>query len=239
MQLHIINSNSAGNSYVLKASDGSILLIECGVHFDMIKKAVNFELGSIAGCILTHEHNDHAKSAEQLTQFGIKVYTSPGTKQALKFESRNVIAVPCLKSFKLGEYTVKPFDVKHDCAEPYGFLISHKEMGTALFMTDTYYCEYAFNDLNNIIIEANYCENILSQTGFVRDRVIQSHMSIQTAIKTLESYDLKSVNNIVVIHLSDKNSDEMQFLNEVQKTTGKNVHIAVKDKVINLDKTPF
>jgi len=182
---------------------------------------------------------DHSRSAQQLAQFGIKIYTSPGTKQALKFESRNIIAVPVLKNFKVGPYTIKPFDCKHD-VEIYGFLIEHEEMGLTLFMTDTYYCEYVFPGLNNIIIEANYCENILNETvGFVRDRVIQSHMSLQTCIKTLNEYDLTQVNNIVVIHLSDKNSDERLFKREVTEATGKNVTIANKGVIINLDKHPF
>jgi phosphoribosyl 1,2-cyclic phosphodiesterase len=242
MKLHVINSNSKGNCYVLTDNNGNMLLIECGVHLDKIKQAINFDLKSVVGVLLSHEHNDHCKSAEQLTQLGVNIYTSPGTKQALKFESRNVIAVPNLKSFKVGDFTIKPFDCKHD-VEIFGFLIHHEEMGNVLFMTDTYYCEYMFNDLNNIIIEANYCENILNDkinnNGFVRDRVIQSHMSLQTCIKTLNDYNLCDVNNIVVIHLSDSNSDEKLFYDEIKKATGKNVHIADAGLEINLDKTPF
>jgi phosphoribosyl 1,2-cyclic phosphodiesterase len=242
MKLKVINSNSKGNCYVLTSNDGSMLLIECGVHIDKIKQAVNFDLNAIVGCILSHSHQDHCKSAEQLTQLGINIYTSPCTKQSLKFESRNVIAVPNLKNFKIGDFTIKPFDCKHD-VEIFGFLIHHEEMGMMLFMTDTYYCEYVFNDLNNIIIEANYCENILNDktnnNGFVRDRVIQSHMSLQTCIKTLGDYNLRDVNNIVVIHLSDSNSDEKLFYDEIKKATGKNIHIADSGMEINLDITPF
>lgn len=246
MNLHIINSNSNGNCYILKDSKGKMLLLECGVQIQKIKEAVNFDLQNIVGCILTHSHGDHCKSAEQLTALGVNIYTSQGTKEAFKFESCNVIAVPQLKSFKLGEFSVKPFDVKHDAPDPFGFLIQHEEMGTTVFMTDTYYCEYVFPELNNIIIEANYCEDIIAEklgnastTGFVRGRVIQSHMSLQTCIKTLQSYDLTQVNNIVVIHLSDRNSDENKFLAEIKNATGKNVTIADKGKVINLGKTPF
>lgn len=246
MQLQIINSNSKGNCYILTDNDGIMLMIECGVHLDKIKEATNFNLEKICGCILTHEHMDHCKSAEQLSQFGVNIYTSAGTKESLKFESRRIIAIPELSTTKVGPYKIKPFVVKHDVSEPYGFLILHKEMGTTLFMTDTYYCEYVFPGLNNIIIEANYCENIVeekmqnSQTnGFLRDRVIESHMSLQTCIKTLQEYDLSKVNNIVVIHLSDSHSDENLFLHEIRNATGKNVTIADKGKIINFDLTPF
>ncbi|MFN8296778.1 MAG: MBL fold metallo-hydrolase [Chitinophagales bacterium] len=246
MKLHVINSNSKGNCYFLKDSSGKMLLLECGVILQKIKEAVNFDLQNIVGCILTHEHGDHAKSAEPLSVFGVNIYTSPGTINALGFQSRRLKPIPEQVEQEIGPFVVKPFNVKHDAAQPYGFLINHKEMGTTMFMTDTYYCEYNFGGLNNIIIEANYCENIINEklanaetTGFVRDRVIQSHMSLQTCINTLQAYDLTKVNNIVVIHLSDNNSDENLFYNEIKNATGKTVTIAVKGKIINLGKTPF
>ena len=74
-----------------------------------------------------------------------------------------------------------PFDVKHDVAEPLGFLIEHEECGLVLFLTDSYYSEYTFPGLNNIIVEANYDQRILDQRlangedpKFLRDRVIVS-----------------------------------------------------------------
>lgn len=246
MNLHVINSNSNGNCYILKDSSGKMLLLECGVILQKIKEAVNFDLQNIVGCILTHEHGDHAKSAEALATFGVNIYTSPGTIKALGFESRRLVPVPDQVVQHIGPFTIKPFNVKHDAAQPYGFLIRHKEMGTTLFMTDAYYCEYNFGDLNNIIIEANYCEDIIAEklanasiNGFVRDRVIQSHMSLQTCISTLQTYDLKKVNNIVVIHLSNNNSDENLFLKEIKSATGKTVTIADKGKIISLDIIPF
>ncbi len=246
MKLHVINSNSKGNCYTLTDNKGNILIIEAGVNINRIKEAISFNIDKVAGVLLTHEHLDHSRSVADLVKYGLNVYTSEGTKDALKSKSRNILAVPPMKKFRIGSYTVMPFDVKHDCAQPYGFLIQHEEMGLTLFMTDTYYCEYKFSGLNNIIIEANYCEDIIdrklsqsSTTGFVRDRVMQSHMSIQTCIKTLKEYDLKHVNNIVVIHLSDGNSNEIEFKNKVRSATGCSVHIADKGLTINFDKVPF
>ena len=44
MRLKIINSNSTGNAYILQPDEGKSLLIECGVQFDKIQKALNFNL---------------------------------------------------------------------------------------------------------------------------------------------------------------------------------------------------
>jgi len=55
----------------------------------------------------------------------------------------------------------------------------------------------------------------------------------------LSANDLSQVNNIVLIHLSDSNSDEIQFQNEVSELTGKNVTVASNGMTINFNKTPF
>jgi phosphoribosyl 1,2-cyclic phosphodiesterase len=249
MRLQVINSNSAGNAYILESSTGEALLIECGVRFDSIKKALGFILSKVSGCILTHEHGDHAKSITDVMKAGIKVYASKGTHEACNTTYHHRAGILASgKEQRIGNFTVMPFDVLHDVKEPLGFLIYHLECGTVLFMTDTKYCEYNFSDirLNNIIIEANYCQTIIDRRvaegvnpKFLRDRVLQSHMSLATCKQTLATYDLSAVNNIVLIHLSDGNSHEARFKKEVQEQTGKVVHVATPGLNIQFNRIPF
>ena len=56
MVLKVIATGSSGNSYLLTANDGAHLLIECGVTIKRIKRAINFNLEKVAGCIVTHGH---------------------------------------------------------------------------------------------------------------------------------------------------------------------------------------
>jgi len=246
MQLHVINSNSLGNAYILENSEEA-LLIECGVNFKLIKQALNFDLEKVVGCIVTHEHGDHAKAIGEVLAAGIYVYASWGTHEALATSTHHRAKVVYVgKSFQIGNFRVMPFDVKHDVAEPFGYLIQHPETGTILFLTDSYYCEYNFPGLNNIIIEANHCTDILHkrvQEGmspkFLRDRVITSHMSIRTCKEALASYDLSAVNNVVLIHLSDGNSDAGRFKKEVEEQTGKVVYVAEPGLNISFNVTPF
>jgi len=249
MRLKIINSNSTGNAYILE-NDQEALLIECGVNFKLIKQALNFNLGKVVGCIVTHEHGDHSKGVYDALKTGLNVYSSAGTHAALGTLSHHRAKVVNEgQEFRIGQFKIMPFEVKHDVQEPFGYLINHPETGTVLFLTDSYYCEYNFLSagLNNIIIEANYCQRILDkrvQDGmnpkFLRDRVITSHMSIKTCKDTLASYDLSAVNNIVLIHLSDGNSDAKRFKREVEEQTGKIVHVAEAGLTIeNFHKTPF
>jgi phosphoribosyl 1,2-cyclic phosphodiesterase len=141
----------------------------------------------------------------------------------------------------IGSFKVKPFKVNHDvpCV---GFLISHTECGLTLFLTDTYYCDYTFPGLNNIIVECNHDMELLVENSpkFLQDRVIQSHMNLDTCKGLLRANDLTAVNNIVLIHLSDNNSDALRFQKEVRELTGKDVHVAEAGMVLeNFNQQPF
>jgi phosphoribosyl 1,2-cyclic phosphodiesterase len=234
MKLTVINSNSSGNAYLLQSSTGETLLIECGVHFSKIKRALNFNLTNVAA-IVTHSHGDHACSIKDVLNAGIYVSASKETlegKGALSHHRATVIEAG--KSFNHLGFKIKPFAVNHD-VPCFGFLINHAECGLTLFLTDTYYCDYIFPRLNNIIIECNHDEEIIETNGtpkFLRERVIQSHMNFKTCKGLLQANDLSKVNNIVLIHLSDNNSDAQLFHSEISKLTGKHVHVAEAGLVI-------
>lgn len=247
MRLIIIGSNSAGNAYILENSQES-LLIECGVRFQLIKQAMGFNLRKVIGCIVTHEHKDHCIAVDDVIGAGIDVWASQGTHDAMGTGGIHRAKVTAAgQQFKIGGFTIRPFEIKHDCAEPLGYLINHPETGNVLFLTDSYYTEYTFKGLHNVIIEANYCQRILDERmasgtspRFLRDRVIESHMSLKTCKETLQANDLSQVNNIVLIHLSDGNSDSRRFKLEVEEQTGKTVHVAKAGMIIeNFNKTPF
>lgn len=245
MELKIIGTGSTGNAYVLE-NEKEALLIECGVRFSEIKKALDFNISKVAGCLVSHSHGDHAKSISDVLKSGIDVYASTETFANCNTGINHKAHFLYPKTtYKIGGFTVMPFDVKHD-VPCLGFLISHADCGKVLFITDTYYCKYTFPGLNNIIVEANYSKEIIMQKmgpesgkEFLKNRIIQSHFSIENCKDLLKANDLRSVNNIVLIHLSDGNSDERQFQKEVFELTGKNTHVANNGMAIPFNKTPF
>lgn len=242
MNLTVIGTGSKGNAYLLE-NEQEALLIECGVNIKAIKQALKFNLNKVVGCLVTHEHGDHTKSIKEVMAAGINVYATVGTHQALGTFGKHRATGLYVKEIKLGNFKVMPFDVQHDAAEPCGFLINHKETGNILFLTDTMYCAYTFKNLHNIIIEANYSHEVirvkLNEMEFLKNRVMESHMSLDTCIEFLKANDLSQVNNIVLIHLSDGNSDEKLFRTEVTKATGKTVTVADNGLQMELNKTPF
>lgn len=243
MTLRIVGSGSSGNCYILE-NDSEALIIELGVRFDDVKKALKYNLSKVVGCLISHEHGDHARYISAATTLGLNVYATHGTIDATGIKNHRLIAIEEMVSIAIGNFKVLPFSVKHDAAQPVGFIIQHEETGNVLFITDTWYVPHRFENIHNVLIEANYCTSIINEKlktnkKFLRDRVIQSHMSIDTCIGLLKANDISKVNNIILIHLSDSNSNEAQFKEKVSNATGKNVSIANKGMNIQLNKDPF
>jgi phosphoribosyl 1,2-cyclic phosphodiesterase len=149
------------------------------------------------------------------------------------------------EEFSIGGFDIIPFDVIHDAKEPLGFLIRHQECGTVLFLTDTRYSEFKFDGLNQVLVESNYDEDIVEkkmmgdEMGLEVLKKAYEHMSIQTCKELLSANDLSQVNNIVLLHLSDGNSDEARFKKEVEDLTGKTVTVADRGVSIDFNKNPF
>lgn len=241
MKLTVLGSNSSGNCYIIQ-NETEALILECGIRFSEVQKALNFNLKKVVAAFVTHEHGDHAKYITEFISRNIPIFASSGTLEAKKVKG-NIIEHQ--KPVSVGNFRIIPFDVKHDCAEPMGFYISHPETGNILFATDTYYIPYVFPNIRHWMIECNYRKDILDRNcpeGFkrvLRDRTLQSHMSYETCIDALKSNDLSQTNTITLIHLSDSNSNASEFKEGVLKMFGKTTYIADKGLVINLNETPF
>lgn len=54
-KLKCFGSSSSGNGYILE-NENEALLIECGCRFMDCKKAMNFQISKIVGCLISHEH---------------------------------------------------------------------------------------------------------------------------------------------------------------------------------------
>lgn len=245
MKLIVVGTGSTGNCYILEGRTSS-LMIECGVRFFDIKRALNFNYSRVAGVIVSHEHADHCRAAKDVAAAGINLFASAGTIAALGFSSHRLFALEENMSYTIGEFVIMPFKVKHDAAEPFGYLIHHPECGNVLFLTDSAYSPYRFADLNQIIVEANYSSDIVeernilgSMNGALVQRVMTSHMSIDTCVRLLKANDLSKVNNIVLIHLSDGNSDEREFVQRISEKTGKTVTAATNGMTIDFNLTEF
>lgn len=241
MKLKVLGSGSSGNCYLLE-NKKETLILECGLPYKTILKGLNFNLSNVVGCLVTHEHKDHSKAIFKLENAGIDIYASCGTLNAVGDGlSYRTHFIESEKQFTIDGFTILPFQTQHDAAEPLGFLMQHEEIGKMLFITDSYYCKYKFKGLDHIMIECNYSAEILEnniEQGLIpwslRNRLLKSHFSLQNVKEFLRANDLSKVKDIILIHLSNGNSNAEQFKNEIERLTGKPVYIADKGLEIEL-----
>ena len=227
-----LSSGSHGNCYWV--SDGSTpLLLEAGISFSEIKKGIDYKTSELAGVLISHEHQDHCKAVEKITRRGIDCYMSQGTADELDINSHRINTVWTRGQFKVGSWSILPFETQHDAEQSLGFLIENSAGEKLLFATDTYYIKYKFQELNYIMLECNYALDILNEnvkSGRVhpsqKKRVLQSHFSLNNVKDFLRANDLSQVQEIWLLHLSNDNSDERRFKREIQELTGKVVKIA-------------
>lgn len=226
-------SSSSGNAYIV--DDGQTrLLLEAGLKIKQLRRLSGFSLGRIDGCLISHEHGDHACGVHDIMRAGIDCYMSSGTMQALGASGHRI---PLLcehgKQFKVGTISVVPFAVIHDAAEPMGFLIATQASDKLVFATDTHYIQPRFQGLTHIAVECNFGADLLRQNtdaGLVHPDVAKRlwarHMSIAEVRRFLQAQDLRTVQEIHLLHLSDHNSDAESFQAEIERLTGKPVYVA-------------
>ena len=151
-------SSSHGNAYTV--DDGATkLLIECGLPYKKLQKLAGFSLSEFKACLVSHEHQDHAKSVQDLIERGMDVYMSFGTAEELEAEHAQIIEA--MEQFKIGSFDVVAFPTFHDAKEPMGFLIKSRKDGDILaFATDTVNLRYKFPGINILAIEANFSTHL-------------------------------------------------------------------------------
>lgn len=241
MKLHVIGSSSKGNGYVL-TNGNETLVIEAGCHYRKVKEAINFNVASIQAVLVSHSHSDHAAYVREYTNEGLKVIASPDVAEVYEIPSLQLLIYSSIKPsvLRAGRFQILPFHVVHD-VPCYGFLIQHPDCGKIVFITDTHFSPARFKGINHYIIEANYSEAILEQRlrdGKINyayyERVLRSHMSLETTIKLLKANDLTQTQSITLIHLSDGNSNEQQFQQIIAQETGVPTYVADAGIEVNL-----
>ena len=228
MDIKIIASGSSGNAYLI--GDGRTrLLLDAGIPFRRIQIGCGFRTSSIDACLITHRHGDHAAAIPKLMQRGIAVYSNADVAGLYE----GVQELPALREHAIGTLRILPFAAEHD-VPCYGYQVTSTATGEKLvYITDSAYVKYTFSGLTHIMIEANYAQEIIIDNAkheriplYLAERVIQTHMSIETLLDLLQANDMSKVRQIYLLHLSDGNSDAAAFRRQVQQETGAEVYIA-------------
>lgn len=232
MDIKVIASGSSGNATII--NDGkTALLLDAGISIKDLERGSGFMLSRVSACLVTHEHQDHSKACKDLAKRGTDIYASAGTLRAINADGHRYKAVSPLTSFSVGTFDIMAFDVKHDAAEPFGYLIysshTHEKL---LYFVDTAYVRYSFSNVDYFVVECNHGERELRESvsrGVISPelaaRIAKNHLSLERLLNFLKANDISRAKEIHLVHLSDNNSNEQRFKQEVQRATGVQVYI--------------
>ena len=229
MLLRTIATGSSGNSYVLISNTGEILLLDLGVSEKIIKKGIDWKISNVVGAVISHGHKDHSLSVEDFKSMGIPVFAPYISKKPMKIGN--------------GDFRVQAFDLTtidgnwtHTNADGtpcliYGFLITHKEMGRMLYITDCEVVKWKFRDINHILLGVNYDKDLVDTDNPKANHVFRGHLSIDTACDFVKANYSDSLQNVIMCHLSSENADKDSFIEKMKKVAyGANVDVAVAGK---------
>jgi phosphoribosyl 1,2-cyclic phosphodiesterase len=206
--LKVLGTGSGGNCYLLTVN-GQTLVIEAGVNFTKVKKALNFDISQVVGVLVSHEHGDHNAFIKDFVKFGKRIFCTKGTG--------NYNRIEYLKPFEIGLFRITPFEIFHDAKEPCGFLIEFEGKRLA-FITDTNDLKVRLKNIDYWLIEANYSTEKLKHSSLdisLKKRIQQSHMSIDRCKTILEAHNAEKSSLVLLIHGSEKHSDKEGFLSKI------------------------
>lgn len=238
-KIKVIGSGSKGNSYALYCGD-EILLIELGVPERTIKKAIDFDIDKVVGCIASHIHGDHLlpNTVNAFLKYGVIILSTPESSKRYS----GIKAVYKGHKYKIGNFFIQPIPVEHN-AECYAYIIEHDLIGKCLFATDLNCFPYKIKNLNHIFIEANYSEDIIVYNACIKNfnsSASNNHLEINKTIEIIKHNYSIDLQTVILLHLSDINSNAKEFKDiTMQETFFSNIFIADEGLVVELNKEEF
>lgn len=223
MHFENLYSSSDGNLYLVTARSGEKLLIECGVPWKKLIKAIDYDLTHVVGCLVSHAHQDHCKAIHHVLKNGIQVFASWDTLELTGTDGN-----PSAHAIQAGTYVnaegraqiwpfeFYPFDVPHDIPN-LGFVVIEKPADESLFYAvDCFNIKPSFGRAFDIIaLGCSYDEQVLASrvdAGVIIEslatRLRTAHLSRSKAMKYLtQCCKLPNCRELHLLHMSKSNID--------------------------------
>lgn len=221
MRLFVLGSGSSGNCYLLE-NETECLVIEAGVKYSEVKKAIDFQTRKVVGVIAGHAHLDHSGRLGDYDGSGIPIF-----KPYEKFE----------KMVAYGNFKIYPFELLHN-VPCYGFYITHPDMGILVYVSDTEYIKYTFKGVNHFLVEANYSTELVERDSAKYEHQITGHMNIDTTCRFLKKNNNSNLKTVTLCHLSADCGNAEDFKARAEEVVDCPVYVAKKGLEISLDLMP-
>lgn len=134
-----------------------------------------------------------------------------------------------MHKYCVGHYLILPLKVPHGGCECFAYHINLPDGQTMLFATDLQELPYNIRDVNIIMLECNYCEETVLKNvcngADIHSRP-DNHLSLEKALETVRRLYSPKLRKVILLHLSDRNSNEDLIKYRFKEELGIDVLIA-------------
>lgn len=218
-RIYPLFSSSRGNcTYIGSSSEG--ILIDCGVSFSKIKKALELNALSFEAvkCIfITHEHSDHIAGLKITTKkTGIPVAAQSQTMDMLyDMGIINSSSMDITDKIEIGSMSISCFETSHDTDQSCGYKIVFADGKSCCVCTDLGYVSdtvrSAVNGSDAVLLEANYDEDMLrngAYPSYLKQRIRSKygHLSNNDCGSFAAELIKSGTTRLILGHLSQENN---------------------------------
>lgn len=220
MRFASLGSGSKGNAWVVEAGRGRVL-VDCGFSArEATRRLARLGLtpAMLDGVLVTHEHGDHCRGAALLAgRAGCPLWASDGTLEMLRRMDPPPAMTKTVRSGEavvLGDLTITPFAIPHDCREPLHFTFGDGAARLGM-VTDaghvTAGMEQALSHCDALVLECNHDLERLRTGRYpvsLKRRILGplGHLDNDAAATLLRGIAHPRLQHVVAAHLSAENN---------------------------------
>ncbi len=232
MRLCVLASGSSGNSTYIETDETSIL-IDAGLSLRRIRNNLD-ELGKepneLNGIFITHEHTDHTKGLEKLSNnHQIPVFINRKTFNAanLYLEHVNIIKKD---NIELNDLQINPISISHDAVDPVGYHVRNNGKSTGVF-TDlgiaNDHVKHVIKKANAMVLESNHDIDMVINGRYpyhLKQRILgeKGHLSNIDAGLLVKDNATEKLKHVFLAHISKNNNTDDLAMNTFSELTKKN-----------------
>jgi len=219
MRIAVLASGSSGNALLL-TSNTTAVLVDAGISARRIEAglaATGLDGSALDAVLVTHEHGDHVTGLGPIARrCRLPVYATPGTHSMIGrfLGGCEAFEVEPGESFGLGDLSIWPFSVSHDCADPVGYAVTDG-VSTVAVATDLGHVgrgvRHHLASADCVVLESNHDERMLLDGPYpwhLKQRILSNvgHLSNSDASSELEAIAHGPLATVILAHVSKENN---------------------------------
>jgi phosphoribosyl 1,2-cyclic phosphodiesterase len=212
-------SSSKGNS-IFVSSEKTKILVDAGMaacHIENELENIGESMSGISAILITHEHQDHIKSAGSLSRrYNIPIFATPKLWETYRGFG-NIIKGNQRKyeyGMTIGDLSFDFFKTFHDAVQPIGLVITNEKTKLGICTDTGKVTQKMIDYLKNadgLVFEFNHDPEMLRQSRYtpkLKARIagMNGHLSNEDAVEALKKIIGPATKEIILAHLSEENN---------------------------------